>query len=256
MYILSCLFFATALLYSMVGFGGGSTYTALLVISKTNYLILPAISLLCNIIVVTGGTLRFAYNKHISIKKLWPSFVLSVPCAWLGGSIVISEVFFTGLLGFSLFCAACVMFLQSYLQHKSNKVFKVKNYNKFALIPIGGTLGFVSGMAGIGGGIFLAPILYFIAWGKEKSIAGACSFFIFINSIAGALGQINKLENLEKLNELYNYIPLFIAVFIGGQIGSYFSCKKIKNKYLRLLTSILVFYVSCVLLIRFKNMLV
>ncbi len=254
MHILAILFFAISLLYSIAGFGGGSSYTALLSIFNTNYIILPAISLVCNIIVVTGSTIRFAYNKHISIKKLWPSFVLSVPCAWLGGSIVLSKVFFTGLLGTALLIASFAMFLQTYLQNKNKNNPLVTKDSKYILMPIGALLGFVSGMAGIGGGIFLAPILYLISWGKEKSIAGACSLFIFINSIAGLLGQVKKLDSLNQLTELYSYLPLFVAVFIGGQIGSYFSCKKFDNKHVRIVTAILIFYASCMLLNKFRLM--
>ena len=112
---LAGLFFVTAMLYAAVGFGGGSTYNALLVITGTDFVILPAIALICNIIVVTGGTVRFHSKGLIPWRSVWPLFVLSVPFAWFGGRMAISESTFIFVLGAALMGAALLMIYQARL---------------------------------------------------------------------------------------------------------------------------------------------
>src|SRR4051794_29691109 len=109
---LAALFFVTALLYSAIGFGGGSTYNALLVLSGTDYRAIPTLSLVCNILVVSVGTWRFQRDGLISWGRIWPLFTLSVPLAWLGGHIVVSEIAFASLLAASLFAAGVAMLFQ------------------------------------------------------------------------------------------------------------------------------------------------
>ena len=103
--ILILLFFVTAALYASVGFGGGSTYNALLVLYGADYRILPSIALCCNIIVVAGGTYAFARSGNLRWSRLAPFLITSVPAAWLGGRIPVSETIFIGALGFSLLAA-------------------------------------------------------------------------------------------------------------------------------------------------------
>ncbi|GEQ99768.1 UPF0721 transmembrane protein [Iodidimonas gelatinilytica] len=239
-------FFLTALLYATVGFGGGSTYNALLVLSGTDYRLLPAIALLCNIIVVAGGVWQFGRRGHLHLKKIAPFLVTSIPLAWMGGRLPVSEMVFIGLLGLSLSAAG----LRMLLQKKPDGTASIKPSNPWLNAAIGGALGFLSGLAGIGGGIFLAPILHLMRWDTARAIAGTCSLFILVNSISGLFGQAMKLDNLQILGQLTDYWMLIPAVLIGGQIGSRLGAQALSETLLRRLTSVLVLYVAVRLLIR------
>ncbi len=248
---LPALFFITALLYAAVGFGGGSTYNALLVLVDTDYLILPSIALICNLIVVTGGTWRFHNQGMIPWRKVWPLFAVSVPLAWLGGRIQISETVFVFVLGTALLLASLTMLLQNaFTQRKTNDELNTSNESGHFMPIIGGGLGLLSGLVGIGGGIFLAPILHLTNWGRAKAIAGVCSAFILVNSLAGLLGQISKLQSNHQLSGLLEYWPLFIAVLIGGQIGSALGSTWLNPKWVRLITAALILLVALRLLAR------
>jgi uncharacterized protein len=244
--VLILSFFVTALLYASVGFGGGSTYNALLVLHGADYRILPAIALICNIIVVTGGAWRFSRAGHLNWRGLMPFLAASVPAAWLGGRIPISETLFIGVLGGSLLIAGAHLLFQPQ-QGETNAPRKTPI--AIALVA-GGGIGFISGLVGIGGGIFLAPILYFLHWGRAKEIAGACSLFILVNSVSGLAGQFMKLEGFEAVSMIQDYWLLFPAVLIGGQIGSRLSSAALSPKTIKRLTAILIVYVSLRLLLR------
>ena len=252
MIFLSLSFFMTAILYAAVGFGGGSTYNALLVLAKTDYRILPAIALICNLIVVSGGTYRFFRAGHVDFKRIMPWIIPSVPAAWLGGYLNISETLFVGLLGFSLLAAGLRM-----VWPEKNIETAPLPFNQHPVLPpfIGMALGLLAGLVGIGGGIFLAPVLYLLRWDNAKKIAAACSIFILVNSLAGLIGQIIKLDNSALLGDIKSYWLLFPAVLIGGQIGSYMGAVKINPKMIRLMTSFLIFYVSIRLIWRWWGML-
>ena len=250
MIALSLSFFVTAVLYASVGFGGGSTYNALLVLAEVDYRILPSIALLCNIIVVIGGTWRFAKNGHIKFQRILPWVVTSIPAAWIGGMVDISETVFVGLLGSVLFLSGLRM-----LWPNGGDVGHSKMRTSPLIAPvIGAVLGFVAGLVGVGGGIFLAPILHFLRWGNAKSIAGTCSVFIFLNSISGLVGQMMKAESATLLSALSFYWMLFPAVFIGGQIGSYMGATRLHPKTVCRMTAVLILYVSMRLLWRWLSL--
>ena len=243
---LAFLFFITALLYASVGFGGGSTYNALLVLHGADYRILPAIALICNIIVVSGGAWRFSRAGHLNWRALFPWLAASVPAAWMGGRLAISETVFVGALGFSLLIAGAHLLMERD-RALTDKV--APTPPAFAFI-IGGAIGFLAGLVGIGGGIFLAPVLYFLHWGRPREIAGACSLFILVNSISGLAGQLMKLESLNVTGQITDYWLVFPAVLIGGQIGSRFSSATLSPKAIKRLTAILILYVSVRLIFR------
>ncbi len=246
MFKLAGLFFVTAVLYAAVGFGGGSTYNALLVIAGTDFVILPAIALICNIIVVTGGTIRFHQKGLIPWKSVWPLFACSVPFAWIGGRMAISESAFVLTLGLALIAAGFLMFYQTRL---TSDLPSEKRLN-WTIPAIGSGIGLLSGLVGIGGGIFLAPVLYLTKWGRARVIAGVCSAFILVNSMAGLIGQLMKLDDLSRIGYLASYWPLFVAVFIGGQIGSFAGSGWLNPKWVRLLTAVLILWVGARLLLR------
>ena len=250
-FILVILFFVTAALYASVGFGGGSTYNALLVLYGADYRILPAIALLCNIIVVSGGSFQSWRGGNLRLKRLFPFVVASVPAALAGGVIVVSKLVFVGVLGFSLLAAG----LHLALDRGANADREARSFSPLIAAAVGGLIGFVSGLAGIGGGIFLAPVLYHMRWGKPKEIAGAASVFILVNSLSGLAGQLTKLHSIGEIELLAKYWMLFPSVLVGGFIGSRLSNTKLSSLMVKRLTALLILYVSARLLIRWAGML-
>lgn len=235
------LFFAlTACLYASVGFGGGSTYTALLVAGDIDYALIPIIALSCNIAVVTGNTLRYSRAKLIPWKKLWPFLVFSVPAAWLGGRLDISETLFIGLLAVALLFTGVRLIRSAGQTERSD----IKEVSTSLSGFIGASIGFYSGLVGIGGGIFLAPILYALSWGRAKTIAAASSVYILFNSIAGFLGQFMKLSDSNSFSEALAFWPLIPAVIIGGFIGNHVGLKYISQTLIQRLTGILILVVA------------
>ena len=247
--ILIALFFITAALYASVGFGGGSTYSALLVLSDTDYRILPAIALACNIIVVTGGTFRFARAGQLKLGQLVPFLVTSVPLAWVGGRLPVSETLFMGLLGSALLLSGLHLTFQK-TEGGNEHRYSVDSPPLALALCAGAGIGLVSGLAGIGGGIFLAPILYMLRWGQPRQIAAACSFFILVNSLSGLSGQLLKLQDTMLLQALIPYLPLLPAVLIGGQIGTWLALRGLNPTLIKRLTAILILYVAVRLLWR------
>lgn len=243
---LALLFCLTAAAYASVGFGGGSTYNALLVLSGADYRLLPAIALTCNIIVVAGGSLRFARAGHIDMKRIVPLAALSAPFAWLGGRIAVSEIVFVGLLGAALLFSGLRLIWPGQPEHAPPRTLPA-----WSLAATGGGIGFLAGLVGIGGGIFLAPLLHLTRWGGAQQIAAASSVFILINSLFGLAGQTMKLGDLELLEPALAYWPLLPAVLIGGQIGSHLAVARLNENVIRRLTGVLVLYVAARLLWRF-----
>ena len=183
MIILSFLFLLTATLYSSVGFGGGSTYLALLLIWDVPYLIFPVIALFCNIIVVSGNCINYIKAGNINFKILTPYLISSVPLAFIGGSLSVDKEIFEILL-FLVLALAGVLLLMKF-QSFDQKIEVYKKIPKMLSVLIGASIGFMSGIVGIGGGIFLSPILLLIRVDKAKNIATAASLFILINSLSG-----------------------------------------------------------------------
>ena len=239
MTILTIFFFITAILYSSVGFGGGSTYLAIMLIWGVPFYIFPIIALFCNIIVVSGNSINFIRSGNLNIKLLIPYLIGSIPFAFIGGSIQIEKEFFEILLFIILIIAGILLLMES--KSFSQDEIKIKNIPKIFSIIIGSIIGFISGLIGIGGGIFLSPLLFLIKAGYPKHITSTASIFILINSIFGVAGQLTK--NI-ILNEFLNYWPLFVAVLVGGQIGSILNIKFLSNRTLAVTTSLLVIFVA------------
>jgi uncharacterized membrane protein YfcA len=242
LWILAGLFFLVAVAYSSVGFGGGSSYNALLILSGMDYRLVPAIALSCNILVVTGGVYHYTCAGVLSVKKLMPFIVLSVPMAWLGGSLLVSEQVFIGLLGLSLLVAAVQMLLKPYAKTAMSD-HSIAHYWLIAT-PVGGFIGLLAGITGIGGGIFLAPVIYFLHLAPARAVAGITSGFILVNSIAGLAGQMLKTGEYSPLQGWMQAWPLFLAVVIGGQIGSHLGAYHLSELWVKRLTALLMLYVA------------
>ena len=239
MIILSFLFFLTATLYSSVGFGGGSTYLALLLIWDLPYLIFPIIALFCNIIVVSGNCFNYIKAGNINLKILTPYLVSSIPLAFIGGSLSIEKKNFEILLFIVLTLAGTLLLLK--FKSFDEKIEVYKKIPKIMSILIGGSIGFISGIVGIGGGIFLSPILLLFRVDRAKNITTAASLFILINSISGLAGQFTKPS---VINEVYSYWPLFLLVLLGGQLGNFLNLKIFPARLLALVTAGLVIFVA------------
>ena len=239
MITLSTFFFITAILYSSVGFGGGSTYLALMLIFDIPYYIFPIIALFCNIIVVSGNSINYIRSGNLNLKLLAPYLVGSIPFTILGASISIEKEIFETLLFFILIIAGIFLLIGSKSFNKDQ--IKIKQIPKILSISIGSVIGFISGIVGIGGGIFLSPLLFLMKAGYPKHIATTASLFILINSIFGVAGQLTK--NI-VFNEFLHYWPLFLVVLMGGQVGNFLNIKFLTNKTLALITSLLVIFVA------------
>ena len=239
MIILTIFFFITAILYSSIGFGGGSTYLALMLIWDIPFYIFPIIALICNIIVVTGNSVNFIRTKNINLSLISPYLIGSIPFAFFGASITIDKNLFEILLFFVLLIAGIFLLIESKSFNKDK--ITIRYVPKFLSILIGSLIGFLSGLIGIGGGIFLSPILFLLKAGYPRHITSTASLFILINSIFGVAGQLTK--NV-VFDEFLNYWPLFFAVLVGGQIGNFLNIKLFSNKILAVLTSFLVIFVA------------
>ena len=239
MIILPILFFVTAILYSSVGFGGGSTYLALLLIWEIPYYILPVIALGCNIIVVSGNSFNYIKAGNLNLKLLTPYLIGSVPMAFIGGTLEIEKNIFEILLFFVLLVSGLLL-LFNFKSYDDNEN-KYREIKYIYSIFIGSIIGILSGVVGIGGGIFLSPILFLIRAGLPKHIVTTSSIFILINSFAGIIGQLTKSY---VLNDILEYWHLLFFVLIGGQIGNYLNLKILPTRFLALITSCLVIFVA------------
>jgi len=226
-------FFLIAMIYASVGFGGGSSYLALL--AQPMFELLPETirptALLCNIIVVTGGTIIFYRQGKISWKEVWPFLVASVPMAYIGGFWKLDQHVFFIILGATLVIAAFFLWIQPPVEQKG------KYNSTFSNITLGGGIGFLSGLVSIGGGIFLSPVLHFMNWSEAKGISALASLFILVNSISGLAGQIHR--GVSSLDWAF-LIPLLIAVFVGGQVGSRLGAYRFNPLYIKRITAALI----------------
>lgn len=237
-------FFLTALVYSSVGFGGGSTYAALLVLSGIDLALVPLVALGCNILVVAIGSARFARAGAFEWRRFWPLALLSVPAAWWGGSLELPQWLFVGLLAGALFVAGMVMLVAPPRREPSEKAARSLD------LASGAGLGFVAGVTGIGGGIYLSPLLHLRRWGSARLIAGTCAAFILVNSLAGLGGQTSKLGGDAATGLAAATWPLAIAVIAGGAIGSRMGAVRLSEAWLRRLSGLLILFVAVRLSLR------
>ena len=241
---LAIAFFVTALLYAAVGFGGGSTYAALLALSGLDYRLLPMVALACNIVVVAGSSIRFARAKVTPWKGAVLLTSLAAPAALLGGLTPIGQDSFLLLLGLSLVLTGATMLIPvaSVVAGEPTRLAKLMPF-------VAAPLGYLAGLVGIGGGIFLAPLLHLTRWRDARAIAATASFFILVNSLFGLAGQLLKQGPGAFGGAFGAALPLIVAVAIGGQIGSLMAVRVLPLKWIRWLTAALVVVVGIRLLV-------
>ncbi|MBC3541607.1 sulfite exporter TauE/SafE family protein [Rufibacter sediminis] len=233
-------FFVIATLYSSVGFGGGSSYLALLALFLPNFLEIKSTALLCNLVVVSGGTYLFIKEGLFNLKKFLPLALCSVPAAFLGAMVPLKQASFFICLGGVLAFSGFLLVLQFFTQPVAQRI-QYGHHSRLFNLLLGTGSGFVSGLVGIGGGILLSPVLHLLRWADARTIAALASFFILVNSIAGLLGQVAGGNFKADLSLL---APLLLAVLVGGQLGTRISLRRIKPQAVKGLTGVFVLFIG------------
>ncbi len=239
--MLALFFGLVALIYASVGFGGGSSYTALLTLTGIEPRLIPVISLCRNIVVVTGGTIRFWRAGLIEWKNVLPLLAVSAPLAFVGGLMPLKETTFLLILGSTLLLSAFALMLPQ------ERLPEAK-LPRPAIMALSGVVGLLAGLSGIGGGIFMAPVLHLIRSAEAKRIAAFASLYILANSITGLTGQLLKGGVDAVAGPAAEFWPLLLAVFVGGQLGSHIGIRLFSPVWLRRITALLVGYAAIRLL--------
>lgn len=234
---LPIIFLFIALFYSAIGFGGGSSYLALLSVFLVDFNEIRSTALLLNLFVVSIGTFNYIKNKVFSLRLFLPFLLAGMAFTFIGAQLQLRETLFFITLGILLILSGVFMVLR-YLKIKNNAS---SNINLGKKLFIGGSVGLFAGISGIGGGIFLSPTLNLSGWGNPRLIAALASSFILVNSISGLLSL--KLAGSFIIN--YSFIfKLIIAVSLGAFAGTYLSHKKLNLSAISLITALLVIYVG------------
>ncbi len=222
--LIACLFFFVALAYSSVGLGGGSSYTAIMVILGFSSLMIPLLSLLLNLLVTTLGSYHFIKQGHLRLKLLLPFVLSSMPMAWIGGTLPVSKLLFQWLLFISLLTVVLRIYIWK------NTAFQLSltpAKQKLLSIIAGGILGLLAGVVGIGGGIYLVPLIMLLGLGSIKEAAACGAVFIWLNSLVGLISRLQY-----NFVDLSSYFPLIIAVLLGGGLGSLLGAIKLSQQWM------------------------
>lgn len=209
--MLAVLIFAIALLYSTVGHAGASGYIAALALFSMHPAIMKPTALVLNIIVAIICTIRFYRAGFFSWRAFWPFAIASIPAAYIGGSLNLPVSIYKIIVGIVLLYSAFRLFSSA----------DIADNAKTTLVPIwialivGAGIGLLSGLTGVGGGIFLSPVLLLMNWAKTTETSGVSATFILVNSIAGLLAQFHSITYLP--DSLIYWAP---AALVGGWIGT------------------------------------
>ena len=215
--LLAIIFAIVAFFYASVGLGGGSSYTALLAIFGAGAVTIPMVSLTLNVLVTTIGSIVFLSQRHARLRLIAPFLITSIPMAYVGGMLHLPKKLFYLVLLVSLAFAAMRIYFP-----KKTKPLPLNDRGKFFLaLGCGAVLGLIAGIAGIGGGVYLVPLILLLGLGTAKEAAASGAFFIWVNSVAGLAArlQYNSID-------LHPYLPLIFAVLGGGLLGSYMGAVK------------------------------
>ena len=227
-WLLAVLFFVTAVLYSSVGNAGASGYLAVMTLAGLTPETMKSTALLLNILVALIAAVRFYHAGHFSWALFWPFTVASVPCAFLGGALMLPRDLYQGLVGLVLVFAAYRLFW--YADHPKAPPTGVPC--PLALL-LGAGLGFLSGLTGIGGGIFLSPLLLIMGWAEPHQSASVSAVFILVNSVAGLVGETMSVHALPSMAPLWAG-----AVVVGALVGSELGVRRFAEVTLRRLLAI------------------
>jgi uncharacterized protein len=227
--LLAGCIFISAILYSSVGHGGASGYLASMALFGIAPAVMKPTALVLNIIVAAIATTKFYRAKCFTPSLFWPFAIGSIPCAFLGGSIILPTQIYKPILGLVLLYAAGRLgFKQVSTQPQPAKALSV-----WLAVGLGMAIGLLSGLTGVGGGIFLSPLLLLTGWATIKQAAGVSAAFILVNSIAGLMGYLTKFPTLPANLWIWS-----ICVAIGGWIGSEYGSKRIGSQKLQWLLAV------------------
>jgi uncharacterized protein len=218
--ILTLLILVAALLYSSVGHAGASGYLAAMALMGVSPAVMKPTALTLNIIVAIIATAKYYRVGAFSWHLFWPFALASTPFAYLGGALTLPGHIYKPLVGAVLIYAAWRSFLTAH-----NPALPAGVRPHLAILLLAGTaLGFLSGLTGVGGGIFLSPLLLFFRWAQVKVISGIAAAFILVNSIAGLLGVVTSAI------ELPSTLPYWaVAAVVGGFVGAEYGSKRLGN---------------------------
>jgi uncharacterized membrane protein YfcA len=241
MWAIAAVFLLVAVAYASVGLGGGSSYAALMVVFGFSSLSIPNLSLLLNLLVTTVSCFNFIRRGHLRIDLIAPFIVLSLPMAWLGGALQVPEQVFRLLMALSL----VVVLVRIYAWNNTAIAHRFSRRQVVMIaLALGAVLGFLSGVIGIGGGIFLVPAILLLGLGDMKQAAACGVVFVWLNSLAGLISRSQY-----NFVDFSNYLPLIVAVLLGGTIGSLIGSSRIESRSLEKVLG-LVIVVAVVLLLR------
>jgi len=227
LWILTIAVFAIAVLYSSVGHAGASGYIAAMSLLGMAPAEIRPIALTLNILVATIGTWQFWRAGHFSWSLFWPFALLSVPAAFLGGSLNLPTQAFNILVGIVLLLSAAQFLVRPLAESTAH------NARTGVAVGLGGALGLLSGLTGTGGGIFLTPLLILTGWARTRAAAAVSAPFILLNSVSGLLGNLSATRTFPAFA-----IVLMVAALIGGSIGSYFGSQRLPHATIKRLLAI------------------
>lgn len=248
---LPLLFFLIALFYAMAGFGGGSSYLAVLALAALPTDEMRATALVCNLIVAGGGVFHFVKAGEMPWRRALPLVLCSVPAAYLGGRIALPREQFLGLLGIVLLLAGLAMWWRTGEKSVEEEIAAPVSTKQplrtfISSAGLGSALGFLAGLVSIGGGIFLSPVLFLQRWAAARAIAAVTSLFIFVNSLAGLAGQFSRGIQVDARL----LVILALAVLVGGQLGTRLTLRRLSATAIRRVAAALIIVVGVRLLVQ------
>jgi uncharacterized membrane protein YfcA len=217
------LLFFVAVLYASVGHGGASGYLALMALFSVTPEVMKPTALLLNLFVSLTSFIQFYRGKHFKWKIFWPFALASIPLAYVGGMIHIDGTIYKQILGILLLIPVV-----RFIFFANIKVTDIKESSIVLSLVIGAAIGFMSGLIGIGGGIILSPILLLLKWTDQKQTAAISALFIFVNSLSGLAGQLQK--GISFSTDMYTYVAV---AFVGGLCGAYLGALKFPQHILK-----------------------
>ena len=226
--VIAILIFFVAALYSSVGHGGASGYLAVLSFFSIAPGVMSSTALILNVLVAGIGVIVFYRAQHLSWRLAWPFIVLSIPGAFLGGLIHIADKTYFLLLAFALLAAA-IRLAFSFTPKGEEELHRPSLLIAF---PMGGGIGFLSGIVGVGGGIFLSPVMILRRWADPKKTSAVSAFFIVVNSLSGIVGRV-----VRGGFEFSTAVPFIAAALLGGIVGSYYGANRFSGMTLRRILS-------------------
>ncbi len=230
-YLLTIAFLLVASLYAAVGHGGGSGYLATMSLLGISPEVIKPTALSLNVLVASIGTWKYARVGYFSGRLFWPISTMSIPFAFIGGRLELPTTIYRPVVGLVLLYAAFRLWRST---KRVDQPVRQTTLPVWLALLAGMVIGLVSGLVGVGGGIFLGPLLLLAGWADTRQAMGITTAFVLVNSISGLLGHISTMESLPAT------IPLWLlAVGIGGWIGAEYGSKKINSSHLRLLLALM-----------------